>query len=82
MSRLVTWLEDYILPLANKLGQTHWLVALRDAFISVMPITIAGSVAVLLRSLIAAAKSELGWHTFAWAMQPLVLVCNVVWRGT
>ena len=82
MSRLVTWVEEYILPLANKLGQTHWLVALRDAFISVMPITIAGSVAVLLRSLIAAAKSELGWHTFAWAMQPLVLVCNVVWRGT
>ena len=50
MSRLVAWLEDYILPLANKLAQTHWLVALRDAFVSVMPITIAGSLAVLIKS--------------------------------
>lgn len=82
MSRLVAWLEDYVLPLANKLGQTLWLVALRDAFVSVMPITIAGSLAVLIKSLIEAAKINLGWRTFAWVMQPLVLVSNVVWRGT
>lgn len=82
MSRLVAWLEDYLLPLANKLGQTTWLVALRDAFVSVMPITIAGSIAVLIKSLIEAAKINLGWKTFAWIMQPLTLVSDVVWRGT
>ena len=82
MSRLVAWLEDYLLPLANKLGQTTWLVALRDAFVSVMPITIAGSIAVLVKSLIEAAKINLGWKTFAWIMQPLMLVSDVVWRGT
>lgn len=82
MSRLVAWLEDYILPLANKLAQTSWLVALRDAFVSVMPITIAGSIAVLIKSLIEAARVNLGWQTFAWIMQPLTLVSNVVWRGT
>lgn len=82
MSRLVAWLEDYILPLANKLAQTSWLVALRDAFVSVMPITIAGSIAVLIKSLIEAARINLGWQTFAWIMQPLTLVSNVVWRGT
>lgn len=82
MSRLVAWLEDYLLPVANKLGQTNWLVALRDAFVSVMPITIAGSIAVLIKSLIEAAKINLGWKTFAWIMQPLTLVSDVVWRGT
>ena len=82
MSRLVAWLEDYILPLANKLAQTHWLVALRDAFVSVMPITIAGSLAVLIKSLIEAARVNLGWETFAWLMSPLALISNVVWRGT
>lgn len=82
MSRLVAWLEDYILPLANKLAQTSWLVALRDAFVSIMPITIAGSIAVLIKSLIEAARINLGWQTFAWIMQPLTLVSNVVWRGT
>lgn len=82
MSRLVKWLEDYILPIASRLGQVRWLVALRDAFISLMPITIAGSLAVLIKSLITAAKVHLGWNTFAFAMQPLVSISDLVWRGT
>lgn len=82
MSRLVKWLEDYVLPVANRLGQVRWLVALRDAFISLMPITIAGSLAVLIKSLITAAKVHLGWNTFAFAMQPLVSISDLVWRGT
>ena len=82
MSRLVKWLEDYVLPIASRLGQVRWLVALRDAFISLMPITIAGSLAVLIKSLITAAKVHLGWNTFAFAMQPLVSISNLVWRGT
>ncbi|MDF7639212.1 PTS transporter subunit EIIC [Lactobacillus sp. ESL0791] len=82
MNRLVAWLENYVLPLANRLAQVRWLVALRDAFITVMPITIAGSLAVLIKSLIEAAKVNLGWKTFAFVMQPLVLISNVVWRGT
>ncbi|KRM04966.1 hypothetical protein FC59_GL000378 [Lactobacillus kitasatonis DSM 16761 = JCM 1039] len=76
------WLEDYVLPIASRLGQVRWLVALRDAFISLMPITIAGSLAVLIKSLITAAKVHLGWNTFAFAMQPLVSISDLVWRGT
>ena len=82
MSWLVKWLEDYVLPIASRLGQERWLVALRDAFISLMPITIAGSLAVLIKSLITAAKVHLGWNTFAFAMQPLVSISDLVWRGT
>lgn len=82
MNRLVKWLEDYVLPLASRLGQVRWLVALRDAFVSLMPITIAGSLAVLIRSLILAARDHLGWRGFAFAMQPLVSISNLVWRGT
>ena len=82
MHRLVRWLEDYVLPLANRLGQIRWLVALRDAFVSLMPITIAGSLAVLIKSLVEAAKVHLGWNAFAFAMQPFVSISNLVWRGT
>lgn len=82
MSRLVAWLEDYILPLANKLGQIRWLVALRNAFISIMPITVAGSIAVLVKSLVEACRDHLGWSTFAFAMQPVLSISNIVWRGT
>ena len=48
MIRLVR-LEDYVLPLASRWGQIRWLVALRDAFVSLMPITMAGSLAVLIK---------------------------------
>lgn len=82
MIRLVRWLEDYVLPLASRLGQVRWLVALRDAFVSLMPITMAGSLAVLIKSLIEAARDHLGWHTFAFVMQPLISISNLVWRGT
>lgn len=82
MIRLVRWLEDYVLPLASRWGQIRWLVALRDAFVSLMPITMAGSLAVLIKSLIEAAHDHLGWYAFAFAMQPLVAISNLVWRGT
>lgn len=82
MSRLVSWLEDYILPIANRVAQIRWLVALRNAFISVMPITITGSLAVLIKSLINAVDEHWGWHTFAVALSPLVSISNIVWRGS
>ncbi|WP_251717424.1 PTS sugar transporter subunit IIC [Lactobacillus agrestimuris] len=82
MSRIVKWLEDYILPIANRLAQIRWLVALRNAFISMLPITIAGSLAVLVKSLITASKTQLGWTTFSAIMSPLSMISDVVWRGT
>lgn len=82
MSRLVKWLEDYVLPIANNLAQIRFLVALRNAFVSIIPITIAGSLAVLIKSLIIASREHLGWKTFAFIMQPLVSISDIVWRGT
>lgn len=82
MNRLVIWMEDYLLPIANRIAQIRWLVALRNAFVSVMPITIAGSIAVLIKSLVAACKMHLRWRTFAFAMQPIVAISNIVWRGS
>ena len=48
MSSLVKWLETYVLPPASRLAQVRWLVAMRDTFISLLPITMAGSIAMLL----------------------------------
>lgn len=82
MSKLVRWLETYILPWAAKVGQVRWLVAMRDTFISLLPITMAGSLAMLFNSLIDACDKQLGWHTFAEVLKPLVVVDNIVWNGT
>lgn len=82
MKRFVSFLEKYILPWADNLARVRWLVALRDAFISTMPITIAGSLAVLLSSLLNVAKTQLGWLTFYHVMLPVEAIANLVWNGT
>lgn len=82
MSRFVKWMEDYLLPIANRIAQIRWLVALRNAFVSIMPITIAGSLAVLIKSLLQVCQKQLGWTTFALAMQPLATISDIVWRGS
>lgn len=82
MKRLVYFLEDNVLPLANRLAQVRFLVALRNAFVSIMPITIAGSLAVLIKSLLAVAQKQLEWKTFALALTPLAGISDIVWRGS
>lgn len=43
-------MEKHILPLANKMSSQRHLKAIRDAFISLMPITLAGGIAAILGS--------------------------------
>ena len=45
------FLEEHFVPFAAKLGNQRHLVAIRDAFVVIMPITIAGSLAVLVNSI-------------------------------
>ena len=82
MNSVIDWLERHLLPLANNLASVRWLVALRDAFISTLPISLTGSVAVLIKSLIIAANRNWGWHVFYQLMQPSISICNFVWRGS
>ena len=82
MSSLVKWLETYILPPAAKLASVKWLVAMRDTFITLLPITMAGSLAMLLNSLIEVFKVQWSWDHLAAMLQPLVVVDNIVWNGT
>lgn len=82
MNQLVKWMEDHILPVANILGQIRWLVALRNAFISILPITIAGSIAVLVKSLVDVAQKHTIWKPFSILLNPIDVVCNIVWRGS
>lgn len=45
------FLEEKMVPLAAKIGSQRHLVAIRDAFIITMPITIAGAIAVLINNI-------------------------------
>lgn len=48
MNGFMKWMEKNFIPVAAKIGGQRHLVAIRDGFISIMPITMVGSIAVLL----------------------------------
>lgn len=48
MKRFTAWMEEHFVPIAAKIGSQKHLVAVRDAFIAIMPITMAGAFATLL----------------------------------
>lgn len=45
------FLEEKFIPLASKIGSQRHLVAIRDAFVVIMPLTIVGAVAVLINNI-------------------------------
>lgn len=63
--------SDKFMEISGKIGSQRHLVAIRDSFISMMPITMAGSVAVLLNVFLRDIPNNMGWTGFAKAMQPV-----------
>ena len=82
MDRFTSWMEKHFLPVAMKIGSQRHLVAIRDAFIGIMPITMVGSVAVLLNVFVRDLPTEWGWTGFVDAMAPLIGVNGNVWFGS
>lgn len=60
MNAIINWLNKHLVPVAAKIGSLRWLVALRDAFISIMPIMLAGSVASVLNAIFRDVPTNLG----------------------
>lgn len=59
-------MEKYVMPLANKLGNEIHLRAIRDAFMSLLPITFTGGIAAVLSSAPSVDAAGTG-ITLAWA---------------
>ncbi|MGL5541518.1 MAG: PTS sugar transporter subunit IIC [Erysipelotrichaceae bacterium] len=88
MNSFQNWMENHFVPVAAKIGAEKHLVAVRDAFISVMPITMAGSIAVLLNVFFRDLPALEGLKTlpiigelpttFSW----LIAINGNVWWGT
>ena len=74
-------MEKYILPLANKMSSQRHLKAIRDAFISLMPITLVGGIATIVNSAPVTETTTngilLAWASFA---QDNALILN--WINT
>ncbi len=73
---------DKLLSVAAKISTQKQLVAIRDAFIGIMPVTMAGSIAVLLNVFLRDLPTAAGWDGFVTAMTPIISVNGNVWWGT
>lgn len=82
MKKFTDWMEIKFVPIAAKIGSQKHLVAIRDSFIATMPITMAGSIAVLLNALFRdiPGSYNMPWisETFSW----LIGINGYVWWGT
>ena len=51
MQKFIAFMEKYMVPIAGKIGSQRHLAAIRDGFITVMPLILVGSMAVLVNGL-------------------------------
>lgn len=82
MNALINWLNKHVVPIAAKIGSIRWLIALRDAFIVMMPLMLAGSVANVINSLVRDLPNQFGWTSFVNSMQWLIGINAMVWTGS
>lgn len=82
MEVFTSWMEKHFVPIAVKIGSQKHLVAIRDAFVSIMPITMAGSVAVLLNALVRDLPAKFGGEGITEAFGWLIGINGYVWWGT
>lgn len=75
-------MEEKFVPVAAKIGSQKHLVAIRDAFISIMPITMAGSIAVLLNAIVRDLPAKFELNGITEAFQWLIGINGNVWWGT
>lgn len=73
MNNFLDFMEKRFVPVAARIGGQRHLVAIRDGFVAIMPLILAGSTAVLLKNTI-----------FQWIapLGILIPICDQVWWGT
>ena len=62
MNGFMAFMEKYFIPVAAKIGSQKHLVAIRDGFVAIMPLIIAGAFAVLINNLDFGQGSEGGYQ--------------------
>ena len=84
MNAFMNWMEMHFMPVAAKVGNQRHLIAIRDGFIAIMPVTMVGSIAVLLNVFFRDLPNE--WfgegNSFVSAMEPLININGNVYFGS
>ncbi|MEB6550114.1 PTS cellobiose transporter subunit IIC [Heyndrickxia sporothermodurans] len=79
MNKIIGVLEKYFVPFAGRIGAQRHLVAIRDGFVTIMPLMILGSFATLINALPIDAYQSFMKSVFGenWTM-----FGGVLWQGT
>lgn len=82
MNKLMESIEKYLLPIASKISNQKFLIALRNAFIGTMPVIMTGSIALLLNAFLVDVPGQFGNtsipETFSW----IVDINNLIFKGS
>lgn len=82
MQKFMDKLQSSLLPIANKIGNQRFLVALRDSFIGTMPVIMTGSLALLLNAFLVDIPAQFGLTNITDTFQWLVEIDNLVFKGS
>lgn len=82
MNKLMEKIEKYLLPIASKISNQKFLIALRDSFIGTMPVVMTGSIALLLNAFLVDVPGQFGNtfipETFKWVVD----INNLIFKGS
>ena len=79
MNKFMEFMDKHFIPVATKIGSQRHLVAIRDAFISIMPITMVGSIAVLLNVFLRDLPNSNGMQNISSFFAPVIAINGNVW---
>lgn len=79
MNKFMEFMDKHFIPVATKIGSQRHLVAIRDAFISIMPITMVGSIAVLLNVFLRDLPNSNGMENISAFFASVIAINGNVW---
>lgn len=82
MNSFLNKLQEKLAPIAGKVGNQRFLVALRDSFVGTMPCIMAGSLALLLNAFLVDLPQQFGLTSITSTFQWLVDINNLVFKGS
>lgn len=81
-SKFMEMVQSNLLPIANKVGNQRFLVALRDSFIGTMPVVMTGSIALLANAFLVDIPEQFGLKQVTETFQWLVNINNLIFKGS
>ncbi len=82
MQKFMDSIQKYLLPIATKIGNQKFLVALRDSFIGTMPVVMTGSIAIFLNAFLVDIPDQFGLLGITRTFQWLVDINNLIFKGS